>query len=333
MNLALAVRTPEFEPQYTIAVDFADRSIEGAVTAYRDGKMGQQAFDRVIEGVLSHNPEHLEAHLTSGAAAYARGDYDNALASYRRAETVAVGVLQDWMLTEADYSTGVGKMLVRALMGVGLASMRLGNYEDSIAAIESMLAKTPADQQSARNLLGSLYLRAGDNAMAERYLGMCAEKYPAAGYELALLFFKEKKLLEATTQLRRAILKNGYIGEAMSGNRKPQQRIFWHTSDLEKPTHAMTYVSNFMDAWDGTKHAREFASWVYNHPKVMKERAEVLDLQEQMLHESVGTRAWSEISRQWAMLVQGVNDDISRQILVVRTDLDGNSIFPWQVRS
>ena len=95
----------------------------------------------------------------------------------------------------------------------------------------------------------------------------------------------------------------------------------------------MTYVSNFMDLWESTKHSLEFAAWVYNHPKVMKERAEVLDLQEQMLHEHVGTRAWSEISRKWAMLIQGVNDDISRQILVVRTDLDGNSIFPWQVKA
>ena len=134
--------------------------------------------------------------------------------------------------------------------------------------------------------------------------------------------------MEAATSLRQGFVDNGYIAEALCGNQKPQPLAMWHNSSWGMPEEAMDYVLGGGQLWHQTRNAIAFLRWLYLHPRVMAERAGILQWQEALQWEQ-DPRRRSSLSSEAHVLREAIDDRLSEEIIVERTDPYGQAVLPW----
>ncbi|MBK0024002.1 hypothetical protein IAE29_23205 [Ochrobactrum sp. S46] len=118
-----------------------------------------------------------------------------------------------------------------------------------------------------------------------------AEMFAPYEYELALIDVIAGNMVLAATRLRRAFLANGYIAEILCGMTDPLPLAIWHGSNLAEAKIAQDYVRDYGGLWRSNAGAIAFLRWVHTHPKVMLERARILDLREALLRETISPAA------------------------------------------
>ena len=102
----------------------------------------------------------------------------------------------------------------------------------------------------------------------------------------------------------------------------------WHGSSFAAPDLAQDYVSQYGDLWHRTRDATAFLRWLHTHPKVMAERAAVLEWKEALLWEHDSERRGRIIEREEAA-AKRIDDGLSEEIVVARTNRSGHPVFPW----
>lgn len=71
-----------------------------------------------------------------------------------------------------------------------------------------------------------------------------------------------------------------------------------------------------------------FVRWLFNHPKVLAERAAIMECKEAGLWEQdAATR--SELGVKGHHLSAGIDDTLSMSIITKRKDRHGNLVWPW----
>jgi len=143
------------------------------------------------------------------------------------------------------------------------------------------------------------------------------------------LHLKADDPVSAATKLRHAFVANGYIAEMLSGNPEPAVLAIWHGSNLAEPETARDYMDHCRDLWRRTPGAVAFMHWLHTHPKVLKERAAILECQEALLweHDFASRQALS--LREEAVRAR-IDDVLSKEIVRSRPDRHGRSIEPWR---
>lgn len=135
--------------------------------------------------------------------------------------------------------------------------------------------------------------------------------------------------MAATTSLRRGFRANGYIAEILAGNPDPAPLPLWHGSDLAEPESAKDYVGRCGRLWNRTPCALAFLRWLHNHPRILIERAAILECQRELLWERDVSRRGPIVDRLLAAR-DGMDDRLSEEIVQQRTDRSGRSVNPWQ---
>lgn len=190
-----------------------------------------------------------------------------------------------------------------------------------------MLAYNPDDNQGMRYLLGSEYLRLGRRDKARPLFEAEAASYPPYHYELALLHIETGDWTAAATSLRRGFCANGYIAEILGGNPDPAPLAIWHGSNCAEPGLAKDYVASYGDLWRRRPGALAFVRWLFNHPRVLAERAAVLTCQEELLWaDGIARRGLLD---EWQNAAKGVDDRLSEEIVRRREHPRSGSVFPW----
>jgi hypothetical protein len=106
---------------------------------------------------------------------------------------------------------------------------------------------------------------------------------PAHWYQAALIAFREGDYVAACTYLRRGIAANPYITEGLTGRAVLSEHLYWHASNVHGPEWAVDYLNSA--AFDWTPEEIYFIDWLFNASPVLKERAEMMALQEGMTYE------------------------------------------------
>ena len=173
---------------------------------------------------------------------------------------------------------------LRAAHGAALCRLRLGRARDGISIQEKMLACNPDDHQGVRLIIGSEYLRAGQEDRAGSFFEAKAGQYPPYRYEMALLLLRGRHA-EAATSLRLGFLENGYIAEVLCGKPHPLPVAIWHGTVWAEAALAMEYALDYGKLWHLQTDAVPFLRWLHTHPAVIAERAGILQWQEAPLWE------------------------------------------------
>lgn len=108
---------------------------------------------------------------------------------------------------------------------------------------------------------------------------------------MALCRMLKRDWVGAATALRRGIAADPYIAEFLSGNPYPLPLAIWHDSDLAEPGTALDYVRQHGGLWQEQCDSIAFTRWLFNHPKVLAERAAVMACKEALLWNMTPRRA------------------------------------------
>ena len=253
---------------------------------------------------------------------------EQALTSYTRGFSHCIDVLPSGFESFIEWGHLENRPFLRAAHGVALCQLKLGRSADGVTTLERMLAWNPDDHQGVRYVLGSEYLRAGQEDRAWSFFETEASQYPPYRYEMALLLFRREDHVAAATALRRGFVESGYIAEILCGNPEPPPMGIWHGDGFSMPRTAKDYVSDYGRLWRETPGAVAFLRWLHTHPRAMVERAEILCYAEEVMWERDGERRVF-LSQGKRAAMRRIDDALSREIVVERIDPHGRSVLPW----
>ncbi|WCP12009.1 hypothetical protein sphantq_00406 [Sphingobium sp. AntQ-1] len=306
----------------------AEKRLDDVLDQHSAGMLSDPAYIAELKAIITDSPEYIDGHAHLGHALLASGKTRAALSSYEFG--IALGetaIPVDFSGTLSWYELD-NRPFLRALHGAALAQLRLKKRKAGISLMERMLSLNPDDNQSVRYLLGSEYMRNREPEKASFLLESWAEHYPPCAYDLGLLRFKQNKFVAAATQLRRAFTANFYIAEILCGHPDPAPLSIWHDSNYAMPELARHYAQDYGKLWHDTCDALPFLHWLYHHPKVLLERADVLDCREQLEWEHSVERRQKILYREQEFLAQ-IDDRISEEIVTLRSARDGRPVYPW----
>ena len=311
---------PERHDRMTeILFDLLEAAACGTITA-------DELIDRV-QTLTRDEPEHIDAHAHLGAILLENDRPDEAKTAYARAFDIGNALLPRRFDGEIAWSVLENRPFLRAAHGVVLTGLATGKRAEAIALMEKMLAWNPNDNQGVRFMLGSEHLRHGNRKAAREILTSHAAEYPPYRYELGLLHIQEKKWTQAATSLRLGFVENPYIAEALCGNIKPMPLSIWHSTNYQETGIALEYDDQFGPLWDNTPHALPFLRWLHTHPKVMLERAAVLECRQELLWED-DVDARRRILDRERNAVARIDDRLSAELVAYRM-AEGRRTRPW----
>ena len=291
------------------------------------GRLDEDRYLRALEELVVQHPWFIDGHAHIGNSLFDRREFERAFEAYERGYSLGAAVLPAGFKERIAWRHLGNRPFLRAAHGVALSQLRLGRRADGISTMEKMLAWNPDDHQGIRLVIGSEYLRAGENDRAMSFFEM-ETGYPPYRYEMALLLLCLGLHVEAATSLRRGFVENGYIAEVICGNPHPLPAGIWHGTAWAEPGLAMEYMLDYGMLWHVTPDAVAFLRWLHTHPKVMAERADTLQWQEALLWErDAGRRA--SIGDKADAAWRGIDDRLSEEIVVERTDRHGRTVLPW----
>ena len=291
------------------------------------GWLDENRYLRALEELVARHPWFIDGHAHIGNSLFDRRKFERALEAYERGYSLGTAVLPDGFDQFIEWINHGNRPFLRAAHGVALSLSRLGRHGEAIPTMEKMLGWNPNDNQGIRFEIGSEYLRAGEEEKAMSFFETESE-YPPCRYEMALLLLRQGRHVEAATSLRRGFVENGYIAEVLCGNPHPLPAGIRHGISWSEPGTAMDYVLDYGRLWHATPDAVAFLRWLHTHPKVMAERADILQWKEALLWEHDTTRRVSlgaEADAAW----RRIDDRLSEKIVVERTDRYGRSVLPW----
>lgn len=302
--------------------------LDGLLDGRRAGRIPNAGYVRALEDLVARHPWFIDGHAHLGNALYGQGRIGRALKCYERGYALGAELLPAGFEAFIEWRHLENRPFLRAAHGLVLCHLRLRRREEALAVMEKMLAWNPGDNQGIRFMIGSEYLRAGEERKAASFFVTEAAGHPPYRYELALLLLRQGRRVEAATSLRLGFVENGYIAEILCGNPDPMPIGIWHGFGPAGPDEAKDYASRYSGLWRRTPEAIAFLRWLHTHPRVLFERAAVLEWSEALLWEHDPERRRGILKGETAELGR-IDDGLSREIVVDRADRHGRMVSPW----
>lgn len=298
--------------------------------ARRTGGITDKAYVAGLQRLATEEPKFIDVHAHLAFIFLEQAKPKKALEAALAGLGLSNRLIPEGFAGKIEWGHLENRPFLRALHGAVLACIRLRRHADAIALLEKTLAYNPTDNQGLRFLLGSEYLRAGDAAKARECFVREAPHYPPYFYELALSHILQEEWIPAATALRRGFCANGYIAEILGGHPHPEPLPIWHESNLAEPETAAAYLEDYAALWNRKPEAKSFVRWLFNHPKVMVERALVLECQEALRWEKSVAMRTKLLDRQ-QQAEAAIDDALSRQTIVQQEDRKGYLVYPWLI--
>lgn len=307
----------------TLAAEF-----DQLLDLHQSGKLADKPYVAALEKLIARDDRFIDAHAHLAGIWLEQGKPKKALEPALAGLAVANRLIPEGFQGQVAWSELDNRPFLRALHIAVLAYAKLRRHREAYVLGEKMLAYNPGDNQGMRWLLGSEALRASDHERALTILASEAQAYPPYFYELALAHTLKGNWIAAATALRRGFVANPYIAEILCGNPDPRRLVIWHGSDLEERETAFDYLQMYGDLWRRMPAPLEFVHWLFHHPKVMVERAAVMDCREALMWEQDFHARGRILDREREVLA-GIDDRLSAALIVKRRHRAGFEIYPW----
>ena len=207
-----------------------------------------KGYLRALEELVARHPRFVDGHAHLGNARYDGGSFEPALESYMHGFSLCMEVLPPGFEAFIEWDHVENRPFLRAAYGIARCRCKLGRTEDGLSMLGRIVSWNPDDDQGVRFMIGSEYLRAGEEK-AHSFFETEASQYPPYLYELALLHFRREDYVAAATALRAGFVENGYVAEILCGNPDPLPAGIWHGHGFSMPQTAKNYVSDYGRFW------------------------------------------------------------------------------------
>lgn len=310
------------------AYESALEALDTALDRLESGEWTDKKYVAELALLVKEEPDFVDGHAHLAFALQEQGKPKKALEHALQALAIGDRVIPNGFAGRIEWGYLENRPFLRAMHGAALCYTSLRKRREAAAMMERLLACNPDDNQGIRYLVGSEYLRIGEMEKARPWLEAGAAHFPPCCYELALLHQLENRWIDAATALRRGFCMNPYIAEMLCGNPDPIPLAVWHRSNFAEPETARRYLSCYGDHWRRRPEAIVFLHWLYNHPRVLAERAVFMGYAEQLLWEQDFQKR-GEILARMERAAEEIDDTISEDIVVKRVDGRGRPAFPW----
>jgi tetratricopeptide (TPR) repeat protein len=304
---------------------------EGALDALIDkldvGQISDKQALMQARKLEAATPDNLEIQNFIANRLWALGMRDEAAEVHERAFNRALALIPKGYKGQITWSEIDNRSFLRLAHGTLLGLMHRREGKSAMVLAKKLLAWCPMDNLGVRFLLGDIALITGDRKAAmKEYLNGAANS-PAHWYQAALIAFREGDFVAACTYLRRGIAANPYIAEGLTGRTLMAEHLYWHASNVHGPEWAIDYLESA--ACDWTTEEIDFVDWVFNASRVLKERAELMELQEGLTYErddeKRGSYAWRS-----TRFVEGITDEVSEKMVKKIRNRYGVEVWPWE---
>lgn len=286
--------------------------------------------------LTTKEPGFLDAYAHVAGALFENEEVGAAKVWYERGLNVAYSVMPKDFSGIISWLYLDNRPFLRLHHGMILCLLREGDVKAAITEAEQHLQWNPNDNIGVRFILADLYTHENNIRKARSLMkeepGMSV--YPAFHYNDALLYFRQKKYYEALTKLRKGFIANPYIAEILLGNTDPMQKPMWHGNSDSSIETADEYVSGYAGygSWLADDDAIEFLNWAYNCSMVLKDRAQHMELHEQLdrareFHER------GNIIQMMGDFNKTINLETSKKISIEVTNRYGDTLPPWNLEA
>lgn len=304
---------------------------DGLLDDHASGEIGAAAYLAALDKLSAKAPDFVDVYAHIGLHWQQQGRHKKALDAALQGLAAANRLIPEGFSGQIKWAHIGNRPYLRAMHIAALSYARLKRHKDAVTLIGLMLERNPNDNQGVRYLLGSEALRVGDHKRAQEVFEQEVSSYPPYFYELGLSHIMRDDWTAAATALRRGFISNPYIAEILAGNPNPEMLAIWHRTDFAEPELARQYMEHYGLLWRRKPEYAAFVRWLFNHPKVMVERAAVLEYQEALLWESDGLKR-EELLKRIEELIDHIDDSLSAAIITKRQNRrSGGAIWPWML--
>nr|WP_315260849.1 hypothetical protein [uncultured Duganella sp.] len=302
---------------------------DGLLDDHASGEIGDAAYLVSLDKLSAKAPDFVDVYAHIGLHWQQQGKHKKALDAALQGLGAANRLIPEGFSGQIKWAHIGNRPYLRAMHIAAISYARLKRHKDAVTLIVLMLERNHDDNQGIRYLLGSEALRAGDHRRAQEVFEQEANSYPPYFYELGLSHIMRDDWTAAATALRRRFIANLYIAEILAGNPNPELLAIWHRTDFAETGLARQYIEHYGLLWRRKPEYAAFIRWLFNHPKVMAERAAVLECQEAFLWESDGVKR-EELLKREVDLVAKIDNGLSTEIVTKRQNRrSGGAIWPW----
>ena len=302
----------------------AETALDELMDERDSGRLSVARYTGALKSLVEKYPTFIDAYSHLGFALFDQGNWKLALDTCRQGYSIGESAIPPEFDGMIEWGWLENRPFLRAAQGIVLSYKKLGHRREAVALMEQLLRWNPNDNQGFRFVIGSDYLRSGNNTKATRIMKKEADHYPPYHYELALVDFIAGRNVPAATRF----VANSYIAEILCGMANPLPLAIWHGSNLAEPQTALAYVEHCNDLWHSTPDAIPFLRWLHTHPKVLAERARAHNIKEHLLWEHDIQKRQKLIDPE-ERLMADIDDTLSKEIVVKRHDRYNRPIEPW----
>lgn len=303
-------------------------ALDDILDRYERGRLSRSKFISALHAIIRRHPNFVDGYAHLGYAMIEKGDPNSGLEACLHGLQIGLNALPKDFAGLIEWRYLENRPFLRAAHGVVLCHLRLKQRREAIAMMEKILAWNPRDNQGISLLIGSEYLRNGDVLKAATIMDETAHLFPPYHYEIGLINFMKGAFVAAATHLRRGFLENIYIAEIICGCKDPIPFNIGPEADFSEIELAKEYVDSYGDLWWSTPNAVQFLRWLHTNPKILIERASILEVREALTWECDLSRRRLLMHEEMA-LRSGIDDRLSNEIVVIRKDRNGRQIARW----
>ena len=281
-----------------------------------------------LKSLIKRHPDFLDGYAHLGFAQLEIGKAKAALEACEKGLAISRSIIPARYDGLIEWGWLENRPFLRLLYATVLALLTVKQRGRAIEMMQRILKWNPGDNQGIRFIIGSAMLRDGDIQSARSWFEKCASEYPPYHYELGLLHFREKEFGAAAMSLRMGFIENGYIAEVLNGASDPTPLPIWHGSNFAAPDLAIEYIEQNGVLWRKVPSALDFLRWLYAHPAILRERADMIECRQALQWEGNPSKR-SNLLDKLAKLTEAINLEGSIKLVTPVFATSRKIIYPW----
>ena len=149
--------------------DAAVAELDDLLERRDSGTLSQARYLRALEELVARHPHFVDGRAHLGNALYDRGSFEPALEACMHGFSLCMKILPPHFEVFIEWSHVENRPFPRAAYGIARCRFKLGRTWDGLSMLGRMLAWNPDDDQGARFIIGSEYLRVGEEEKARSF--------------------------------------------------------------------------------------------------------------------------------------------------------------------
>lgn len=309
--------------------DTADK-FELLVESFADGRIRPKRMVAICEVMMRDVPPLLRPYHTLATIHLSKGKYEKALATAMRGLGAVNYMFPDDFSGPIPWHYDGNRPYLDLLKIILLCHIAGRDFAKAAEWCGMMQRADPDDSCGVRFVMGHVLLRSGEQAKAKTWFVDNGKEYVPYYYELGLCHFRDQKYVQAATAFRRGIAINPYIAEMIFNGHEPNPYAVMHFWANEMPPLARQYLGSYSDLWEEAQAEQRFLFWLFNHSKVLHERARLMACRERRSLDAELPQPREQVV-EYGALIDAIDDDLSREIVQRRQNGEGEMEWPWEV--